>query len=307
MKGADHPATDNRSEDSVRVFRPLREGDVNDVVSVYRSAFGNARPIDAQELLSWLRNPELDPESLRVLEVDGSVVGYGDVFIENGDVALEVAALGYWGTFLEWAEDTARRQHAPRVRVLSYAGEDLTHAAKSRGYRLWRSNYTMRIELGDAIPDAPDLPPGIELRPYRHHDATHLRAGLNEAFANDPFFHEASEAHFREFYLHARGFDPSLWLLAWDNAELAGFVLAFPERAGDTNLGFVKELGVRPRWRGRGLGESLLRTAFRALHARGLRAIELGVDASNETGAVRLYERVGMRVERRGDNWALDL
>jgi hypothetical protein len=191
-------------EASSEFFRPLREGDVNDVVSVYRRAFGDARPIDAQELLSWLHNPELDPESLRVLEVDGSVVGYGDVSIENGDVALEVAAPGYWGTFLEWAEDTARRERASRVRVLSYAGGDLADAAKSRGYRLWRSNYTMRIELGDAIPDAPDLPAGIELRSYWHHDATDLRAALNEAFANDPFSHEASDSYFREFYLHAR-------------------------------------------------------------------------------------------------------
>jgi ribosomal protein S18 acetylase RimI-like enzyme len=33
----------------------------------------------------------------------------------------------------------------------------------------------------------------------------------------------------------------------------------------------------------------------------------LGVDASNETAAVRLYERVGMHIARQADNWALDL
>lgn len=280
---------------------------MDDVVSVYRSAFGNARPIDGEELLSWIRNPELDPESLRVLERDGSVVGYGDVVVEDRDVALEVAAPGHWETFLEWAEAIGRKEHASRVRVLSYAGDDLANAAKRRGYRLWRSNYTMRIEFGDAMPPSLDPPPGIELRPYAHQDLTELLVALNEAFAGDPFFHEASEATFRESFLHARGFEPSLWLLAWDRDELAGFVLPFSERAGDTGLGVVRNLGVRPRWRRRGLGESLLRAAFRALHARGLRAVELGVDASNETGAVRLYERVGMHIARRGDNWALDL
>ena len=288
-------------------FRPLREDDADDVVAIYRCAFGDARPIDAEQLRSWIRNPEVESDSLRVLELNGRVVAYGDISIEKDAVALEVAAPGRWQSFLEWAEDTARSSRLPRVRVLSYGGSELAEAAESRGYRLWRSSYTMRIELGDVAPEEPRLPPGIQLCAYRRDDADLLRAALNEAFAIDPFFHEATPAYFREFYLRARGFDPSLWLLAWDNTELAGFILAFPEHTGDSTLGWVESLGVRPPWRGGGLGESLLRAAFCELHARGLRAIALGVDGSNETGAVRLYERVGMTIERQADNWALDL
>jgi mycothiol synthase len=130
---------------------------------------------------------------------------------------------------------------------------------------------------------------------------------LNEIFAPDPFYDEISPAHFQAFHLDARGFDPSLWLLAWDGSVLAGLVLAFPERAGDTTTGRIESLGVRSSWRGRGLGESLLRSALRALHDRGLRSVELGVDASNDTGAVRLYERVGMSVLHQADNWVLDV
>lgn len=288
-------------------LRLLREEDVDEVVAVYRSAFGAARPIDAEELRSWLRNPEVRPESLRVLEVDGRIVGYGDVSTDNGDVALEVAAPGRWETFLEWAEETARAENASRVRVLSYSGSELADAAAARGYRLWRSSCTMQLELDDAPPAPARLPAGLEVQPYRRDDAEVLRSALNEAFAINPFFHEASPSYFREFYLGARGFDPSLWLLAWDESEPAGFVLAFPQRVGDTELGWVASLGVRPGWRRRGLGEALLRAAFRTLHARGLRAVGLGVDASNETNALRLYERAGMRVVRRGDNWALEL
>jgi ribosomal protein S18 acetylase RimI-like enzyme len=64
---------------------------------------------------------------------------------------------------------------------------------------------------------------------------------------------------------------------------------------------------VRVPWRRRGLGEALLRSAFDALHARGFRRAGLGVDAENATGAVALYERAGMHVVRRADNWVLDL
>jgi ribosomal protein S18 acetylase RimI-like enzyme len=276
---------------SAVVFRPLRECDVDEVVSLYASAFGDARPIDSQEVISWLRNPELDADSLRVLEVDGSIVGYGDLWAAEGVVALEVAAPGHWQTFLEWAEEAARANQASRVRVLSYGG---------RGF-------TMQIEFNESPPDTPNPPSEIQVRAFREQDAERLRAGLNEVFAQDPFFNQVSLGHFREFYLRARGMDPSLWLLAWDDAELAGFVLAFPERAGDANIGRVESLGVRAPWRGRGLGEALLKRAFAELHGRGLRRVALGVDASNETGAVRLYQRSGMRIERQADNWALDI
>ena len=42
----------------------------------------------------------------------------------------------------------------------------------------------------------------------------------------------------------------------------------------------------------------MLRTAFEEFKSRGLAQAGLGVDASNETGAVALYERVGMHVAK---------
>jgi ribosomal protein S18 acetylase RimI-like enzyme len=55
------------------------------------------------------------------------------------------------------------------------------------------------------------------------------------------------------------------------------------------------------------LGEALLRAVFGELYSRGLRRVGLGVDAENETGALSLYKRVGLRPVSRGDNWVLDL
>ena len=66
-------------------------------------------------------------------------------------------------------------------------------------------------------------------------------------------------------------------------------------------MGWIRALGVRPRWRRRGLGTALLLHAFGALYARGQRRIGLGVDAENTTGAVRLYERAGMRAAWQAD------
>ena len=83
-------------------------------------------------------------------------------------------------------------------------------------------------------------------------------------------------------------------------------MLATAERVGDPELGWIGTLGVRPAWRRRGLGEALLRAAFAELFARGRRRVGLGVDTENVTGALRLYERVGMRPIRQNDNWSLE-
>jgi mycothiol synthase len=290
------------------MLRELRESDAGEVATLFRSVYGDERPIDAEEIVSWVNNAELRPEWLRVLELDGRVVGYGDIMIEGDEVALDTAApAGHWDTFFEWAEEQARAADARRVRLFLPAGHHTEDLAGDRGYRLWRSSYTMEVFLDDVPPDRPPPPNGITFRTYRPSDEDQLRAAVNEAFANDPFFHEETPERFREFNLRARGFDPSLWLLAWDGQELAGFVLAFLERVGEPDLGWIGSLGVREPWRRRGLGDALLRTAIGELHARGLRRVGLGVDAENETGALRLYERAGMEVVRQGNNWVLDL
>jgi hypothetical protein len=44
------------------------------------------------------------------------------------------------------------------------------------------------------------------------------------------------------------------------------------------------------------MGLALLRHTFAAFARRGVRTVELGVDAESITGATRLYERAGMHV-----------
>jgi len=61
-------------------------------------------------------------------------------------------------------------------------------------------------------------------------------------------------------------------------------------------MGWVGNLGVRRPWRKCGLGEALLLHSFHEFYKRGMMRIGLGVDASNPTGATRLYQKVGMNV-----------
>ncbi|HEV2592841.1 MAG TPA: GNAT family N-acetyltransferase [Gaiellaceae bacterium] len=285
-------------------LRPVTEADAEAVAALFMEAFGDWRPTDAEEIRTWLRNEEITPENLRVLEIDGHVAGYGDVWLDD-DVELDMAAPGHWDVFLDWAEQRGRDASLRRVRAFFPEGHELEGILEERGYRYWRSAFQMRIDFAER-PDA-SLPDGFELRPYREEDAEPLRLGINEAFTSDPFFHAVSPSNFREFFLKSRGCDTGLWQIAWAGDELAGWALAFPCRGSDDTIGWVGNLGVRPPFRGRGLGSALLVQAFAALYDRGLRQAGLGVDAENPTGAVGLYERAGMRRVLRQDNWVKDV
>jgi mycothiol synthase len=287
-------------------LRELREEDAEAVARLFREAFGESRPLDGEEVRTWLRNEALEPEWLRVLEVDGRVVGYGDVFVQDDELALDAAAPGQWDVFFDWAEDEARSAGARRVRTFFLSGHELADVTAARGYQPSRSSFVMEVEL-DRPPTVPPLPAGIELRPYRNVDEDVVRAAVNESFSEDPLYREASPEVFREFNIATRGFDPEVWLLAWDGDELAGVSLNYKERVGEPGLGWVGILAVRSPWRRRGLGDALLRASFAALYERGLRRVGLGVDTENVTGALRLYERAGMRPVRQTDSWVLEL
>jgi len=98
--------------------------------------------------------------------------------------------------------------------------------------------------------------------------------------------------------------DWSQVLVAFLDGEPAGMLLADDSFVDSDNAGFVQNVGVLPAARGRGLAKLLLRTAFADMRRRGRSGAQLGVDTNNTTGALRLYESLGMRAVLHMDVWS---
>jgi len=172
-------------------------------------------------------------------------------------------------------------------------------ALRSRGYEHVRTFCRMTIDLErpDTIPE-PRWPAGVTTREYvRGRDERAFDLAIQDSFSDHfGFVHEPHEEWVRR-RVDQSGFDIGLWTLALDGDEPAGAVLAYaPEGEG-----WVRELGVRSAWRGRGLGRALLLHTFILFARRGIKRVGLGVDMANTTGATQLYESVGMRVAFRHD------
>jgi len=167
------------------------------------------------------------------------------------------------------------------------------------GYRRRRSTWLMRLDM-DGPPPLPDWPDGVEVRTFdREADARVVHRLVQDAFADIGDQPRRSYEFWVETHLERSDFDPNLWFLATDGGELVGANLAQSGPLG----GYVAQLAVRRDQRGRGLGLALLRHGFSELHHRGVREVYLHVDSENRTGAPRLYERAGMRVQHRYDSW----
>jgi mycothiol synthase len=287
------------------LLRELREEDAEQVAALFVAAFGGARKLDAHEVASWLRDPDLSHENLRVVEEDGRIVGYGDVAPRGDILFADLAAPGRWDQLIDWAEGQVAALGLKTASLYAPHEHELAHIAEARGYEKRRESLTMEIGF-DALPPPGDFG-GLELRTYRDDDHDAVIAALNDAFSEDPFSQEVTDARFRERFLGRHDFDPTLWFLAWDGNDLAGFALDYPQLGTEAGLGHVNWLGVRKPWRRRGLAEALLRQSFRELYARGQRRTALGVDAENVTGALRVYERVGMHATHRFGTWQKDL
>jgi ribosomal protein S18 acetylase RimI-like enzyme len=84
-----------------------------------------------------------------------------------------------------------------------------------------------------------------------------------------------------------------VWIVSIDGIDV-GFMDCSDELKHEGS-GYVEGLGVRHDYQGRGLGEKLLRHAITINSEMGFRSLCLNVDAGNESGALRLYEKVGMK------------
>lgn len=148
----------------------------------------------------------------------------------------------------------------------------------------------MRIELDRSGLQAPRWPAGVALRSFTIDDAEQLHSLLAHAYRHGG----GSVTDLATWIASMTGdeeYDPRLWTLAQNDGLLIGSALCWTS-------GFVKDLVVHEAWRGRGLGEALMRHALEIFAARGAPAVELKVHADNAS-AIRLYERVGMRVVER--------
>ncbi len=199
---------------------------------------------------------------------------------------------------LEQVRSVAREMD-PGLSVLIFASSDnrgKRELFEAAGAQVVRHFWRMAIDLPDApAPVVPPLPDGVEVRVADRGkaDLRIVHHVIDTAFL-DHFGNQASSyEEWAPTHTTGQWSDHSLWWIATVDGEPAAAAVTQSRPDPD---GYIADLGTLPAYRGRGLARILLLTAFAEFHRRGLRKVSLGVDATNPSGAVRLYESAGMTV-----------
>jgi mycothiol synthase len=238
---------------------------------------------------------KLDPaRNAWVVEEDGALVGYGTVD-DAGDPRVDGYVhpahfgRGVGALLVRSLEDEVRSRNAAFVRSAVLHNDESAQALlRAHGYDEVRRFWNMRIELA-AEPPAPRWP--VEL--LDPDDAEAFHSAYEDAFADHWGHVRRSFAAWRHSHMDGPHYAPELWRVVRDGDEIAAGWIGIWERDG---VAEVSRLFTRREWRRRGLGEALLYDAFLTFWRGGKRVVGLGVDATSNTGANRLYERAGMHV-----------
>jgi mycothiol synthase len=264
----------------------------------------------------------LETDTLLVMDQEGQIVGLAFVQDDHPSPLLTAAAevhpkhrgKGVGTTLCQWIEERAREAiprlpAEARVAVLqkrSSEDEDSKRLLLEQGYQVARHYFNMVIEM-DRPPSKPTKFKRIKIRPFiRDEEGQALIQAIREAFRDNwGYIERPFEVDYQRWMhiLDSDG-DPEAaryWFVAIEESEIVGFVLSRLQMNQSPEDAWIYIVGVRPAWRRQGIALALLQHSLWRLYQYGKRRIRLEVDARSRTGATRLYEKAGMRVERSYD------
>ena len=242
-----------------------------------------------------LRRPMITLDlDTRVVEADGQVVAWA--WVHGGrraqlDVHPSYVGRGLGTELLEWAEARAREHGSDWLsQTVDDADTAGTKILLDRGYEVLATNWLLERPVDG---EEPVLTDGVTLRPFEQADAHAVHQVIQDAFDEwQPRRHEYDE--WAGTTIDRDSFDAGLSPVAVAGDEIVGAVISL--ELPDSPDGYVDEVAVRRDFRGRGLARALLTYATLAAGRRGKERLTLWTHSG--TGALAMYERLGMRVRR---------
>jgi ribosomal protein S18 acetylase RimI-like enzyme len=282
---ASRPAT---IDDAAAIHRLLAEGEIR--------WHGRAEVVP-DAVAADLRRPELDMtrDTLVVEAPDGQLAGWAWVHLGKRaqvDVHPSYRGRGIGTVLLDWAEARSREEGSEWIaQAVDDADQAGTELLRSRGYEVLATNWLLERPI--VTPGPRNVPDGISLTPYdatRAHDVYEL---IESAFSE---FQQRRKSYdeWARLTVERSTFRPDASTLAFDGDELVGAVVALD--LPETDEGYVEQLAVRADHRGKGIARAMLDDTCAVFHRLGRRNCILWTHSG--TGALGMYERLGMRVRR---------
>lgn len=270
-----------------------------------------------EHILDFWEDTNLATDSVVLVSSMGQIVGYTAVSPQSDWIRLDVHTnvhpeyyqRGLEEVLLRLAEEKARRLLAeaesplpPKIRAWAFHSRE-RHMLIQAGYQVTSSELNLEVFLTEQ-PTMPQKLANITVRLYQPgQDERTVHAVIQEAFQDIGGRSSRPFEEWMEGAINHRYFDPAQLFVALDHGHVVGAITC---RTYDDELegpeGHITQLGVLRSWRQRGIARHLMQLVFATYYQRDIRHITISVDAHNTTGAIQLYQGMGMRQYEQVDN-----
>lgn len=277
--------------------RPHTASDVDAVTelmqAVEREVLGEELITRADIVADWnVDSFRPDHHTIGIYDEQQRLVGSAELYdrIAEVDVRPDCTGRGL-GTWLRaWTERRARELGRSTIgQTLADQDQQGVRLLRDAGYRVRYTSWVLRMEH-PSQPQAPNPPDGVRIRHFRPGDELSAYQVIENAFGEWPDRTPTSFDEWRVQTIEREDFVPEDFLLAERDGAVVGaaFLLDDPDEV------WVHQLATAREQRGQGIARALLQEAFRRSQERGHTSTGLSTDS--RTGALTLYEKIGMRV-----------
>ena len=305
--------------------RPIRFADLDRYVefsNLIKNACSGEQGVTSSSIKNdWLMPGfDLENSTLLVLSEEKEIVASVEVRDERHPPVViycelkehpQYEHLGLGELLLAWAEERAlqsvsRCPEGSQVELMTGLTNEYPRWKKiyeTCGFIWRRRELRMAIHFSeDQKP--PQLPDKIKIRTYqKEKDSLAVYQADDKAFEDHwGFVKPINEEEGYRLWKHSmeedERFDPDYWLLALEDENIAGICLCFPRMYSHPEMVYVENLGVLRDFRRRGIAQALMHQTFFDAWRKGKKGVCLHVDSQSLTGAVKLYEGVGMKPDQ---------
>ncbi|HET8960909.1 GNAT family N-acetyltransferase [Nocardioides sp.] len=210
----------------------------------------------------------------------------------RGDAAVhpDYRGRGIGTRLAAWMRARAGEQGQPEVGMPVPQGSPGDVLLEGLGYRVRWTSWVLQLPEGASIPARP-LPEGYVVREAGPDEYEAAWTVQEDAFLEWSVRERETYAQWESSVVRRPGFEP--WNLRVV-ADPGGVVVAMGLVQLNDRCAYIARLATRRDQRGRGLAQALLVDAFAVAAEHGATRSELSTDS--RTGALSLYEKVGMEV-----------
>lgn len=276
-----------------------RPATLDDADAIYRLIATNEREWHGQaevipdQVAANLSRPliRLERDTLVVIAPNGDLAAWA--WLHDGkhaqiDVHPSYRGLGIGTRLLDWAEAGARARGSEWfAQIVDDADTAGTELVRSRGCDVLATNWLLERPISSQPAVAPE---GIRLDGYDDARAQEVYELVEAAFAAFQPRRKSFE-EWSELTVGRSTFLPEASTLAYAGDEVVGAVIAL-----DGDEGYVEQLAVRDDQRKKGVARAMLDRTCAEFLARGRTTCILWTHSG--TGALAMYERLGMSVRR---------